>query len=200
MRDALPPRYRATNPLVRGADYRGRRRIKNLLKVLVPPHPQRFRRFGRSVIVPPARIELPSCIEIGDDVVVHEHVWFSVVRRFPDVEPRLVLNDHVRIGRGCQLSVIGEVVIDRGAIIGDFVQLGDTYHPYESGERLATLVRPVPVRIGKGAVICGHAIVLPGVTVGDGAYVEHHSVVNKDVPPGAVVAGRPAKIIDQAEA
>ena len=37
--------------------------------------------------------------------------------------------------------------------------------------------------------------VMPGVTIGKNAVVGAHSFVNKDVPPGAVVAGVPARII-----
>ena len=39
------------------------------------------------------------------------------------------------------------------------------------------------------------ATVLPGVTIGDNAVVAAGAVVNKDVPPGAVVGGVPAKVI-----
>lgn len=161
---------------------------------LVAPAPHAFARFGRSVIVPPARVENPQYIEIGDGVVIHEHVWFSVVPKFlPETVPRVVIGDHVRIGRCCQLSVVGEVTIERGAIIGDFVQIGDTFHPYEAQDRLAALTPSVPVRIGRGAILGSHVVVLPGVVIGAGAYVEHHSVVGRDVPPGAFVAGSPAR-------
>ena len=48
-------------------------------------------------------------------------------------------------------------------------------------------------RIERGAFIGVHCVVLPGVTVGRGAIVGAGSVVTRDVPPGTVVAGVPAR-------
>ena len=50
-----------------------------------------------------------------------------------------------------------------------------------------------PVRIRDGAWICIGATLLPGVTVGENAVVAAGAVVNRDVEPGMVVAGVPAK-------
>lgn len=52
-----------------------------------------------------------------------------------------------------------------------------------------------PVRIGRGAYIGIASIILPGVTIGAGAVVGAGSVVTRDVAPGAVVAGNPARVI-----
>lgn len=52
-----------------------------------------------------------------------------------------------------------------------------------------------PVRIGNDVWIGMSACILPGVTVGDGAIVGAGSVVTKNVPPFAIVAGNPAKLI-----
>src|SRR5690606_21034631 len=50
-------------------------------------------------------------------------------------------------------------------------------------------------RIGANCSIGTGAIVLPGVTIGDGSVVAAGAVVTKDVPSGVIVAGNPAKII-----
>jgi acetyltransferase-like isoleucine patch superfamily enzyme len=135
----------------------------------------------------------PDCIVIGDDVVIQDNVWLSVVRVFDDVTPRLVFEDGVWVGRGSAFGIAGECVVERGAIIGDFAMIVDTIHPPETRARLETVSRPMPVRIGAGAVLGTHVSVLPGVTIGAGARVEHHSVVGSNVAPGDYVAGYPAR-------
>lgn len=54
-----------------------------------------------------------------------------------------------------------------------------------------------PVRIGARVWIGYRAIVLPGVTIGEGAVVAAGAVVSRDVEPLAIVAGVPARVIGQ---
>jgi acetyltransferase-like isoleucine patch superfamily enzyme len=58
-------------------------------------------------------------------------------------------------------------------------------------------VRCAPVKIGRSAFIGLNSVVMPGVTVGEGAIVGACSFVNSDVPPYNVVAGTPAKLIKE---
>jgi acetyltransferase-like isoleucine patch superfamily enzyme len=60
-------------------------------------------------------------------------------------------------------------------------------------------VRVAPVDIGDDVWIGRGALVLPGVTIGDGAVVAAGAVVTKDVPAGSVVAGVPAKVVGRAD-
>jgi len=56
------------------------------------------------------------------------------------------------------------------------------------------------VVIEDGVFIGVHAIILPGVTIGEGAMVGAGAVVTKDVPPRTMVAGNPARVIRQLDA
>lgn len=59
--------------------------------------------------------------------------------------------------------------------------------------------RVLETRIGRRAFVGVHCVVLPGVSVGEAAIVAAGSVVTKDVPAGATVAGVPARLIRAAE-
>ncbi len=54
-----------------------------------------------------------------------------------------------------------------------------------------------PVTIGKNVWITSRCIILPGVTIGEGAVVGAGAVVTKDVPPYAIAGGVPAKVIGE---
>lgn len=53
------------------------------------------------------------------------------------------------------------------------------------------------IKIGHNVQIGMRALILPGVTIGDGAVVGANAVVAHDVPPYSIVAGQPAKVIKE---
>ena len=58
-------------------------------------------------------------------------------------------------------------------------------------------MREGTIKIGDNVQIGMRALILPGVTIGDGAVIGANSVVTRDVPPYTTVAGQPAKVIKQ---
>lgn len=109
------------------------------------------------------------------------------------------LGRRLRIGANC--TVGARVILEFGEVltIGDRVTLADgvviltTSHQMGPREhRAGPLVRK-PVVIGNDVVIDTDAIILPGVTIGDGARVLPNSVVNVSVPAGVTVRGIPAR-------
>ena len=111
------------------------------------------------------------------------------------------------IGRNCKIS--SHTFICEGVTIEDDVFIGhgvtfvnDTYPRATAADgKLQTeadwAVEPTLVK--KGASIGSGATILANVTIGERAIVGAGSVVTKDVPPGTIVAGNPAKIIRKVE-
>ncbi len=64
-------------------------------------------------------------------------------------------------------------------------------------EFLIRELRTGPVQIGRNVMIGANVTILPGVRIGDGATVSACSLVNKDVPAGAMVGGVPARVLSR---
>jgi acetyltransferase-like isoleucine patch superfamily enzyme len=175
---------------------------RDVARDLAPPVPSAFGRSGRrSLLLPPVRVNSPGCIEIGDDVVMLEHGWLSVRAEHADAAPpRLVIGDRVRFGRCVTIACIGEVVIEEDVMTSDYAFIADCFHGYADPD-LPVLHQPMStpetVRIERGAYLGAGSIVLPGVTVGAGAYVGEGAVVTRDVAPGTVVLGNPARVVER---
>ena len=93
----------------------------------------------------------------------------------------------------CVILDVVAVTIGDGAQIGPAVGIYAADHPRDPRLRADGLELGRPVHIGRNSWIGGGAIILPGVTIGDDAVVGAGSVVTRDVPPGATVAGNPAR-------
>ncbi len=106
-----------------------------------------------------------------------------------------VIEHHVEIGNNVRIHTQAFIpeysVLEEGCWIGPNVVLTNAKYPLSPGVK-DSLAGPV---IKKGAKIGANATLLPGIVIGENALVGAGSVVVKDVPDGAVVAGNPARII-----
>ena len=107
------------------------------------------------------------------------------------IEHHVEIADNVRIHT--QVFIPEYSVLEEGCWIGPNVVFTNAKYPLSPGVK-DSLAGPV---IRKGAKIGANVTLLPGVVVGENALVGAGSVVVRDVPPGAVVAGNPARIIRQ---
>ena len=107
----------------------------------------------------------------------------------------------IRLGRGvffnygCVVLDVARVEIGDKVQIGPYVQILTPDHPRDPAARATGAEWGRPITIGADAWIGGGAILLPGVAVGEGAIVGAGAVITRDVPPGATVAGNPARPI-----
>ena len=84
---------------------------------------------------------------------------------------------------GCHVTVLPHGAVSHDAIVGDWTQIAT-----------AAIVSGA-AHIGRCCYIGAGSTIIDGATVGDGALVGMGSVVLKQVPPGVVVAGNPARIL-----
>ena len=93
----------------------------------------------------------------------------------------------------CVILDVVEVRIGDGTQIGPGVQILTADHPRDPAERATGAEWGRAVDIGHHVWIGGGAILLPGVKIGNDAVIGAGSVLTRDVPPGAIVMGNPAR-------
>jgi maltose O-acetyltransferase len=105
------------------------------------------------------------------------------------------------IGPGCHLTgplhidLTAPVSIGARVYMGYDVELITTDHQIGDADQRCGRRVYRPIRIGDGVWIGSRAVILPGVTVGNGSIVAAGAVVTRDVPANALVGGVPARLL-----
>jgi len=109
----------------------------------------------------------------------------------------VVFGDGTHLNNG--VTVVSElpgISIGRRCVIGPGVHVYDSdFHSLDARDGRAAPARMAPVAIGDDVFLGTASIVLKGVTIGSGSSVGAGAVVAEDVPPYAVVAGNPARVV-----
>jgi len=135
----------------------------------------------------------PWDITLGDGVALDEGVVLLTNG------PRTAIK-RIRIGGGSYINrftifdASEEIVVGKNCMIGPLCYITDHDHGYEKGQLIGEQpLRSGPVRIGSNVWVGAGVIILKGVSIGNGAVIGAGGVVNKNVDPGARVAGVPAR-------
>lgn len=114
----------------------------------------------------------------GSDIRIYPNGILTLNGGFCNNGVQITCGKNITIGKGC--------LIAREAIIRDY----DAHQLLDSGHEIAK-----EISIGDHVWIGNRAIVLKGVTIGNGAVIAAGAIVTKDVPEKCLVAGVPARII-----
>ncbi len=135
---------------------------------------------------------------VGDDVTIDGKCSIMFAATYRE-HPQLIIGDHTGISHGCSFRIGKKIEMGKYCRLAGGVEIFDAPgHSSDPEARLAGApahddeVRPV--QIGDNVWIGRHAIIMPGVTIGQGSIVATGAVVMADVPPNTVVAGNPARL------
>jgi maltose O-acetyltransferase len=109
---------------------------------------------------------------------------------------KLTVSKRCVIDADCTFDLGATIRIGDGVTLGHQVMILTTSHELGPREHRAGAVTVAPVIVENGAWLGPRCVVLPGVTIGEGAVVAPGSVVNKDVDPHTRVGGSPARKLE----
>lgn len=130
-----------------------------------------------------ARVDSFTKLEGGNGLLVGEYVHISSFC-------------HVNIGGG-RVEIGDYAGLASGAKVLGGSNKMQGYSMSAAAPQDQQVVARLRTVIGRRAFIGVNAVVMPGLTIGEGAVVGAGAVVTKDVPPWAIVAGVPAKVIGE---
>lgn len=138
------------------------------------------------------RVDRPWCLQIGGRTTAESDVYIKIV----DDNAVLKIGEYVFIGKGTELDIMEKLTIGDHTVIAPKCFIIDHNHSTAANLRIDQQPCVVkPVVIGKDVWLGTGTVVLPGVTIGDRAIIGANAVVTRNVPPMAIVAGVPAKLL-----
>ncbi|MGF9964010.1 acyltransferase [Bacillus rhizoplanae] len=128
---------------------------------------------------------------IGENINVRSNISYHSGKN-------ISIGDNSGIGDRCFLQDIDEITIGNNVLMGPEVLIYTANHKHKRDQLIIEQgIYTKKVVIQDDVWIGTRAIILPGVTIGEGAVVAANAVVTKDVEPYSIVGGSPAKKIGE---
>ena len=142
-----------------------------------------------AVILGPVRVHGRGDARIGERLLSYGDLVIELQEG-----ASLTVGSDVVFARGVHLAANGDLTIGDRSMIGELTSVRTASHRHGDGvQPRFTEDVAAPVTIGDDVWIGRGVAVMPGVSIGDGAVVGANAVVTRDVDPGVVVAGVPAR-------
>jgi len=149
--------------------------------------------------------KIAPTVKFGEGVKVYDFVnlYGCEIGDHSKIGTFVEIQKGAKIGKNCKISshtfICEGVTIEDDVFIGHNVTFINDMYPRSTVEGGGLQTEAdwvcIPTLIKKGASVGSSTTILAGVTVGEKAIVGAGSVVTKDVPPGTIVAGNPAKVL-----
>ncbi|VBB09321.1 Hypothetical protein LUCI_4611 [Lucifera butyrica] len=134
-----------------------------------------------------------AILEVKGTVILHQGTVITV-------------NDNAKVVLGTDISKTIEAAYNFKIVADEYVQIGsggiiswDVFITDSSAHKIGNppSIKNAPVIINEDVWISLNATILKGVEIGRGAVIGARAVVVKDVPPGSIAAGNPAKVVSR---
>jgi acetyltransferase-like isoleucine patch superfamily enzyme len=143
-------------------------------------------------IGPWCRIDRPWTVSIGERSLFEDSVFLKIVAD----DAVLEFGRYVFVGHGSEVDVQEKVSVGDHSLIAPGCFITDHGHgvlPDMRMDQQPALAKPVT--IGNDVWLGANVTVVAGVTIGDGAVIGANAVVTNDIPPMAIAAGVPARVV-----
>lgn len=164
-----------------------------------------FKKFGKDSLIRPVFNALrgEKYISVGEKCYIGKLVQLTATDSFGELHfcPKIVIGDNCSIGDFSHVTAINEIRLGNNVRMGKNILITDNSHGTSELAMLdiapnhRTLYSKGPVIIDDNVWIGAKSCIMPGVHIGKGAIIGAGSVVTKDIPPYAIAAGVPAKVI-----
>jgi acetyltransferase-like isoleucine patch superfamily enzyme len=122
------------------------------------------------------------------------YVLPNVIMCYPH---RLNIGYNVFINRGAYITARAEITIGDNVMIGPYSVINSGMHQYRQKDKLIRDQghKLAPIEIGNDVWIGANAVIMPGVTIGNGAVIGAGAIVTHSIPPYTVAVGVPAEVM-----
>jgi UDP-2-acetamido-3-amino-2,3-dideoxy-glucuronate N-acetyltransferase len=150
-------------------------------------------------------VRVSPTVQMGRNVVIHcfANLYGCLIGDETRIGAFVEIQAGAHIGSRCKISshsfICSGVSIEDEVFVGHGVMFTNDREPRAATDDGELLTNDdwelIPTRVCRRASIGSGAVILPGVTIGEGAMVAAGAVVTRNVEPGAVVAGCPARFL-----
>ncbi|QDS96358.1 Putative acetyltransferase [Roseimaritima multifibrata] len=136
----------------------------------------------------------PERVRLGNNVILKEGVRICPAHENAEIE----IGDWTTVGYQTYLFATSQISIGKNCLIAPFCYFVDANHGIRRGQIIREQpMSAAPIAVADDVWIGVGAVVLKGVSIGEGAVVSAGAVVSSDVPDYAIVSGSPAKVVGE---